>query len=104
MKVSASIELVWALAGRESVSAGFEYVEPEHFLAAVLKYSELDDSEVQSLAAADAAAPALLPATSTWTSPPIWRDAVRALLVASLIDALSCSAMRRTDIRWLPLP
>src|SRR6476469_8449763 len=43
-------------------------------------------------AAASAAAPALLPATSTWTSPPQASAAVTVLSVAPLMVALSCSA------------
>jgi len=45
--------------------------------------------------AALAAAPALCPATSTWTSPPHWAAAVTVLRVAPLMDALSCSAITR---------
>jgi hypothetical protein len=41
---------------------------------------------------------ALLPATSTCTSPPHWAAAVTVLRVAPLMDALSCSAITREVI------
>lgn len=50
MKLSASVELLWQLAGQESVAAQFKEVEPEHFLAALLKFSELPVEELDKMA------------------------------------------------------
>lgn len=41
MKMSTSVELVWQLAMREAVNAGFAEVMPEHFMEAVLKLADL---------------------------------------------------------------
>jgi len=41
MKVSASIELLWNMAAQEAIAAEFEEIQPEHFLEALLKFSEL---------------------------------------------------------------
>ena len=58
----------------------------------------------ETMAAASAAPLAPSPAISTSTSPPSAAAAVSALLVASLIDALSCSAISNVAIRAPPLP
>ena len=50
MKASASIELVWQIATQEAVAAEFAEIEPEHFLAAILKFSELPVDQVGNLA------------------------------------------------------
>jgi len=50
MKLSASIELVWQLAGREAIAAQFKEIEPEHFLMALLKVSELPVEEADRIA------------------------------------------------------
>lgn len=59
MKVSASIELIWQMAGREAVAAEFKEIEPEHFLMALLKYSETPVAEVEKLGAGAEAVKAL---------------------------------------------
>lgn len=41
MKLSAALTVIWKLASHEAVTAAFREIEPEHFLAAVLKFSEL---------------------------------------------------------------
>lgn len=50
MKVSASIELSWQLAGREAIAGEFGQIEPEHFFAAVLKLAELPVEDVGNFA------------------------------------------------------
>jgi len=49
MKVSASIEIVWQLAGQETLAAEFKEIQPEHFLAGLLKLSELPVEEVDKI-------------------------------------------------------
>lgn len=49
MKMSASIELIWQLAGREAIAGDFNEVAPEHFLAAILKFVELPIEEVDRI-------------------------------------------------------
>jgi ATP-dependent Clp protease ATP-binding subunit ClpA len=51
MRVSASIELVWQLAGQECIAGEFKEIEPEHFCMALLKFSELPVEEVDKVAA-----------------------------------------------------
>jgi len=51
------------------------------------------------LPAASAAAPDPLPATSTWTSPPIFAAAATVFSVEPLMALLSCSAMTRQLMR-----
>ena len=46
MDVSAPVELVWHVAAKEAARAGFEFIEPDHFLVAVLKFCELPVSEL----------------------------------------------------------
>lgn len=41
MQASAPIEFVWQLAAREAIAADHLRIEPEHFLAAALKFAEL---------------------------------------------------------------
>ncbi len=41
MKLSAALTVIWKLAMHEAVTAAFREIEPEHFLVAVLKFSEL---------------------------------------------------------------
>jgi ATP-dependent Clp protease ATP-binding subunit ClpC len=50
MKVSASIELIWQLAGQEAIAGKFKSIEPEHFCMALLKFSELPVEEVDKIA------------------------------------------------------
>lgn len=57
MKLSASVQMVWQLAAREAVAAGYRDIEPEHFLAALLKFAEVPPEELASaLGSSDAAA------------------------------------------------
>lgn len=49
MKMSASLELIWNLAAREAVAAKHECIEPEHFLMALLKFSELSPAEIEKV-------------------------------------------------------
>ena len=50
MKVSASIELVWQLAAQEAIASEHKEIEPEHFLAALLKFAELPGDEIEKQA------------------------------------------------------
>jgi hypothetical protein len=50
MKSSPSIELVWQLAAREDVMTSFKEIGPEHLLGALLKFSEVNDDELRSVA------------------------------------------------------
>ncbi len=60
MKVSASIELIWQLAGQEAIAAEFREIEPEHFLMSLLKFSEMRASELEKLGAGSEAVQALV--------------------------------------------
>lgn len=56
MKVSASLELAWQLAGREAKASRFGAIEPEHFCMAAMKLAELPVQDVGKIAGgADAA-------------------------------------------------
>jgi len=46
MKLAASVEFVWQLAGQEATRTGSARIEPDHFFAAVLKYAELPEREL----------------------------------------------------------
>ena len=59
MKVSVSIELVWQLAGHESIAGAFKDIEPEHFLMALLKFADLPVAEIEKLGAGAEAVQAL---------------------------------------------
>lgn len=54
MKVSVCIELVWKLAAQEAIAGEFKEIEPDHFFAGLLKFSELP---VEKLVAAATDAP-----------------------------------------------
>jgi ATP-dependent Clp protease ATP-binding subunit ClpA len=45
MRVSASIQLAWEMAGREAVAGNFDEIAPEHFCLSLLKLSELPVDE-----------------------------------------------------------
>jgi hypothetical protein len=60
MKLSASIEFVWALASQEAAAGGHGVIEPEHFLAAVLKFAELTPDQAQELIPDPAVSPHIL--------------------------------------------
>jgi len=51
MKIGASVELVWQLAGQEAIAAEFKEILTEHFFAALLKFSELPLEEVEKIGA-----------------------------------------------------
>jgi len=44
------MELLWQLAGHEAIAAQFREIEPDHFFAALLKFSELPVHELDRLA------------------------------------------------------
>lgn len=50
MKMSTAIELVWYLATQEAITADHEEILPEHFLAALLRFSELAEDELAHIA------------------------------------------------------
>ncbi len=50
MKVSASIELVWQLAAQEAIASEFGEIQPDHFLAGLLKFAELPVEDVNKIA------------------------------------------------------
>ena len=56
MKVSASIELIWNLAARESIAGCFPEIGAEHFLQALLKFAELPVEDLDKVAAGPDAA------------------------------------------------
>lgn len=50
MKTSASIELIWNIAARETIAAQSKEIEPEHFFEALMKFAELPVEEVRNIA------------------------------------------------------
>lgn len=50
MKMTTSIELVWQLAGQEALAADFSTIQPEHFLMALLKLTELPFDDIHKVA------------------------------------------------------
>lgn len=56
MKLSASTELLWQLAGKEAIAAKFKEIEPEHFWMALLKFAELPVEQTEKIAAGAEAA------------------------------------------------
>lgn len=65
MKVSATIELVWQLAAKESIACEFKEIEPEHFLIGLLKFSELPVEDVNRVGGGAAAARELAAAVAS---------------------------------------
>lgn len=57
MKMSVCIELIWKLAAQEAVAGEFKEIEPDHFFAGLLKFSEIP---VESMGSAQDAPPAKL--------------------------------------------
>ncbi len=49
MQISAGTQLVWSLSGSEAVNLGMPMIEPDHLFCALLKFSELDNSTINSL-------------------------------------------------------
>jgi|GEM_PF-2493135 len=49
MQPGYSIQLVWLLASYEAVNTAYENIEPEHFFNALLKFIELDESDIEKL-------------------------------------------------------
>jgi len=49
MRVSVSIELIWRIAAREAIAGEYMEILPEHFLAAVFKFSELPVAALEQL-------------------------------------------------------
>jgi len=87
MELSPSVELVWSLAGHEMVSGRMQEVEPEHFLCALLKFSELDNVDLEKVASDQSVVKALVTE----------RDKVQAILK----DHSLSSARVRHDLRRL---
>ena len=56
MKISASIEIIWQLAGQETIAGEFKEIEPEHLFMALLKFADLPVKEVNNIAPASEAA------------------------------------------------
>jgi ATP-dependent Clp protease ATP-binding subunit ClpA len=56
MKISASIEIIWQLAGQETIAGEFKEIEPEHLFMALLKFADLPVQEVDNIAPASEAA------------------------------------------------
>jgi ATP-dependent Clp protease ATP-binding subunit ClpA len=50
MKVSVSIEFIRRMASQEAVASDFEEITPNHFLMAILKFSELSTEEIVKIA------------------------------------------------------
>jgi hypothetical protein len=49
MQPGYSIQLVWPLASFEAVNTAYEHIEPEHFFNALLKFIELNESDIAKL-------------------------------------------------------
>ncbi len=49
MKISASIELIWQLAGTEAIAGEYKEIQPEHFCMGLLKFAELSEGQVQGV-------------------------------------------------------
>lgn len=49
MKTSAAMDLVWQMATQEAIAGEFAEIEPEHFLAAILKFAELPVEQMGNL-------------------------------------------------------
>jgi hypothetical protein len=49
MKISASIDLIWQLAGAEAISGEFGEIQPEHFCIGLLKFSELSEKDAEKV-------------------------------------------------------
>lgn len=60
MKLSASIQLIWQLAGQETKTGEFEEIQPEHFCMALLKFAELPEAQIIKLGLGASAAGALV--------------------------------------------
>ena len=60
MKVSASMQLVMQLAGREAIAGGFGEIRSEHVFNALLKCSELPEEQMRAVAADHAVRDALV--------------------------------------------
>lgn len=77
MRLSASVELVLQLAGYEAAASQFAEIEPEHLLAALLKFSELSSEDLLKLVSGSAAGRELTSET----------DAVRRVLAGRSINS-----------------
>jgi hypothetical protein len=60
MDLTHAVETVWAIAQGEAAGAGFEEVEPEHFVCALTKLAELAEAQIQAAAADPARAASIL--------------------------------------------
>jgi hypothetical protein len=48
-RISLSIELIWKIAREEAIGGDFEKIEPEHFMMALLRFSEFTQDEIGKL-------------------------------------------------------
>ena len=46
MEPSISVQMIWYFAANEAVSAHFQFIEPFHFVNALLKFAEVGDAEI----------------------------------------------------------
>jgi len=46
MSVPVSISVIWNIAAREAIQGQYQHIDPEHFLNAILKFSELTEQSV----------------------------------------------------------
>ena len=60
MKISASIELIWQLAGGEASTGEFAEIQPEHFCMGLLKFSELSEQQARKVVGEGEAAKGLV--------------------------------------------
>jgi hypothetical protein len=49
MEISPGVELVWGLAGRETIAARMKEVTPDHFFCGLLKLTEISDDDLKLL-------------------------------------------------------
>lgn len=88
MKLSPGLQLVWNLAARETLAAAMAEIEPEHFLCAILKYVELTNADLESVAAQPVAATLLVAE----------RDQLRVVAVGRSIDSTRVRRRLRQEL------
>lgn len=82
MELSPGVQLVWNLAAREAIAARVEEIQPEHFFCALLKFAQLEDDDLEAVAARPPVAKVLIAE----------RDALQAIFEKR---SLSTSRVRR---------
>ena len=50
MESSFGVQIIWVLAAQEAIIANFQYIEVEHVFNAILKFAELDEKQLKTLA------------------------------------------------------